>query len=269
MFWMSRIVTEYAGDAAAESSGLRAANPTRYSRPAQREGSSRMIDGWNLLRDFIGKLATEGHANAIYRGQARYEWDTIPSGFREAFKGLHCEHRLNDWKWRAARFASPAPQDDVEWLIMAQHYGLDTPLLDWTTSPLIALYFACSGANHTDHDGCVWISAIGHFEVAHDTLLINPFDDIRDKPLVINAVGKNIRSTAQDSILTLHCRSDALSFQRDRLFTVPAGLKPTVLDQLEKLGITGERLLYDIGHLVKRMQKEYEGRRLLLHKDEQ
>jgi hypothetical protein len=223
-----------------------------------------MADGWELIRDYMDVLKIEGRKSAIYRGQASVEWEPIPSWFRGRWIGVGNQQRLDEWKWRAARFASPIPQDDVEWLILAQHFGLPTPLLDWTTSPLVALYFACADSTVADKDGCVWISSLTQFEKASHTLMISPFADRREKPLAINAVGKNARSSAQDSILTLHTESDLNNFEKKRFFAVPSSVKDVALNQLEKLGVTGDRLLYDIGHLVAAMKNEQEGRMIRL-----
>lgn len=227
-----------------------------------------MADGWTLIRDYMDVLAVEGKKSAIYRGQANQEWEPIPSWFRGQWIGVGNQQRLDDWKWRAARFASPVPQDDVEWLVLAQHFGLPTPLLDWTTSPLVALYFACDDNTVVDQDACVWVSSLTEFDRVNHTQTISPFAESRKKPLVINAVGKNVRSTAQDSVLSLHTANDLRSYMKKRLFSVPANLKAVVLNQLEKLGITRDRLLYDIGHVVEAMKREQAGRVLILHDEE-
>jgi len=86
----------------------------------------------------------------IWRGQASAEWPLEPTldrllRKRKRFKSKRArDEHLRRFKYaaRGRRGANPPSLTDNEWWALGQHFGLATPLLDWSASPYVAAYFA-------------------------------------------------------------------------------------------------------------------------------
>ena len=107
------------------------------------------VESWEK---FIDAMRSPGHNLAkgeiVYRGQAGHNWhlsSTLGRLFdggsvpREHEEGLLREFRLA-MRGRGLDLSNIA--DDRELWALGQHHGLCTPLIDWTKSPYVALFFA-------------------------------------------------------------------------------------------------------------------------------
>src|SRR5262249_39321139 len=77
----------------------------------------------------------------IFRGHADANWELKPKAGRPPFLGREKE-LFDAWKRRAIEHLPSHVTSIWDLLAIAQHHGLATRLLDWTTNLLNAAYFA-------------------------------------------------------------------------------------------------------------------------------
>ncbi len=145
----------------------------------------------------------------LFRGQ-NCDKPLIPRVARNLPKGIDIKEREKELLSEFIRLSIPyitkrTPKNEWEWLSMAQHHGLHTRLLDWSTNPLVALYFAVQ--NYTQKNiPVVWSVApsLGSILSSKDFVdqKVSPFD--RPRTLVFKPPMVTERLRAQQGWFTVH-----------------------------------------------------------------
>jgi hypothetical protein len=216
-----------------------------------------------------------------YRGQASAQWALLPGYFRLAAAPSEST-LIKQFKQNASMLIDRIPKESFDWLFMMQHYGVPTRLLDWSESPLVALYFAVEDyASHPDTEAALWalrpseLNKNAGINDADEAYFIPSFEDSelesytveilaqnsrnKLKPLATIATRNNPRIQAQHGVFTIHHHDhapiEAVGDSNHVIkYVIPDGCKPSIRKQLSLLGFTKFQLfpeLASIGDIIK------------------
>jgi hypothetical protein len=212
---------------------------------------SELSGGMRLLVEVL--LAARG-SNRWWRGQA-CDWPLKPKANREPWCDRDPAYVYFAWS-RSACSITPLPASLLDALALAQHHGLATPLLDWTSNPLIALYFAAAGCK--GDDGAVYTVFAPPMDVRDAEPRIETVGgprvatgDARDKchwfgfiPRVLNP-----RIDRQSGLFTYHSRGSS-AISPDKTSKVPADVKSDLLATLNIMGVNQSTVFPDLDGLA-------------------
>ena len=141
----------------------------------------------------------------VFRGQSR-NWALKPSiGRIERYRPATELQLLNMFKRSALPMvAKSAIASNWDWLAVAQHHGLPTRLIDWTTNSLAAIFFATGEGAGTKSDGVIIATEprSHRFYRAEDPDEADPFDISEAGFFILRPLRQELRHSAAFSVFT-------------------------------------------------------------------
>lgn len=211
-----------------------------------------------------------------FRGHSKLEYKLLPSLFR--YQTLPNESNLIEkFKQNATLLLNPSGLIDYDWLFLMQHNGVPTRLLDWSESPLVALYFAC--VSEKKSNGVIYMllpielnkkASVNqrHIVSINDKAIADRYspetyrseDTSSMLPVAIICPRNNSRIQSQLGTFTIFHKDKT---EIDKIgdgkhiwkYTIQANSKDKILKELELLGIDEFRLfpeLPSLGSIIKK-----------------
>ncbi len=211
--------------------------------------------------EFLQFVEHRKHTRWVYRGCGSLSYECKPSAGRvPEYDSLYEIRVLRAFQRSAGLFLQALPSNEWAWLALAQHHGLPTRLLDWTTNPLVAAFFAVS-TGKPDEPAVIYSHGIEDSEVVDM--------DRHHDPFSISAVGFLLptrtvpRIVSQRGLFSVHPKpNEAWTNPKlmENKFVIDGSFKTRFRRRLFTLGIDDNHIWADLDGMCKTLKWRYEKR---------
>jgi hypothetical protein len=224
--------------------------------------------------DFVDNFETlAGQDIILCRGHRCAEWSLSPTLARVQVRGprvdlLHLERQLvREFRQQSLPYVGRPREREWDLLALAQHHGLPTRLLDWTSNPLAALWFAVREEPLQPKDGAAVGGAVYFIAPDEDADLTSDDADLFDlkETKFFRPPHLNVRIVAQQGWFSAHAYDETTrQFEvldvleryepRVQVVSIPAEMFADLRSGLDRLAINHATMFPDLDGLSQHLK---------------